>query len=196
MERHLGEIAVYRQGPCGRERRSVTYLKLVMLVFALAAGVNTASVALQQRHHILTHIFGPRAWYAHLALIIPPWLWFLAALGGLNRRIHWPLPDTIRMLGSPVRAVAAALWLLAFWQLGPVRTVNGSFFNRGPAEPVRGGIYRWLQNPMYDSYVLAFVGTGLHHANAVYLLLAAESYLLLNRFEAQVENRPFVARRS
>jgi hypothetical protein len=49
---------------------------------------------------------------------------------------------------------------------------------------------------MHDSYFIAFVGAGLHHANAVYLLLAAESYLLLNRFEARVENQVLMRGRS
>ena len=43
---------------------------------------------------------------------------------------------------------------------------------------------------MYDSYALALVGWALYRENAVNLLLAGESFILLNRLEARVENRP------
>lgn len=53
-----------------------------------------------------------------------------------------------------------------------------------------GGVFRIVANPMYDGYTLAF-GQALRCRNAVYLLLAAESYLLLNRIEARIENARF-----
>src|SRR5262249_28062638 len=83
------------------------------------------------------------------------------------------------------------LWLAAFRQLGPARTANGFFFNRGPARRVEGGVYRWLRDPMYTAYALALVGLGLWRRNAAYPALAAEAYALLEWVEAPVENAPF-----
>lgn len=59
--------------------------------------------------------------------------------------------------------------------------------NRGePTTPFS----RW-NHPMYDSYVVLFVGLALWRSNAGYSVLAVESFLLVNLIEALVENRPF-----
>lgn len=162
-------------------------LFLALAMFALAAGVNSASVAWQQRTRVFTRRFGRRGWYVHLALIIPPWLGFFLALPGLSRAVRWSLPQRLRPLGWPILGAALTIWLLAYAKLGLARTANASVFERASQEPVTGGIYRWLREPMYDSYALAFVGQALLSANAVYLLLAAESFVLLNLVEARVE---------
>jgi len=164
---------------------------LTVGLFALAAAVNTASVAQQQRTAWATRRFGRSAWHAHLLLIAPGWLAFLVSLPGLDRAVVWPLPRRVRPAGWALLAASAGLWLAAYRQLGPERIANGYFFGRGASQPVSGGIFRWLRNPMYDSYALAFAGSALVSANAVYLLVAAESVLLLNFVEAKVENRPF-----
>ncbi len=164
-------------------------LLVTLLAFAAATGVNTASVALQQRRACFTRWFGRRGWYAHLALVLPAWGTFLALLLGLGRAVRWPLPQRARPVGTAALAVAALLWLLTFHQLGAARTANGDIFGHDSRPPVRGGPFRFRRNPMYDSYALALVGLALHRANAVYLPLAGASLLLLNQIEARVENR-------
>ncbi|MBI4214007.1 MAG: hypothetical protein HY534_06835 [Chloroflexi bacterium] len=162
-----------------------------LAAFAIAAAVNTASVAVQQRFHFLTRTFGKNGWYVHIALIAPPWLAFLALLRDLNQRARWPLPESMRPLGSFLLVIASGLWFAAFRELGPVRVANGYFFGRGPSERVSGSVFRLRRDPMYDAYALALVGTAFRRANGVYLLLAVESLLLLNGLEASVENRAF-----
>ena len=164
-------------------------LLLTLLAFAAAAGLNTASVALQQQTACFTRWFGRRGWYLHLALVLPAWGAFLALLPGLGRAIHWPLPRWWRPVGDAVLAVAALLWLLTVRELGAARTANGDIFGHDSRPPTRGGPFRCRRNPMYDSYALALVGLALHRANAVYLPLAGASLLLLNQIEARVENR-------
>ena len=95
----------------------------------------------------------------------------------------------MRPLGRPLLVTAGLLWLAAFRELGGATVANGNFFGKGRQTPAAGGIFRLLKNPMYDSYALALIGLGLRRANAVYLLLAGESLLLLNQIEARVENR-------
>ena len=165
-------------------------------LFAIAAGVNTGSVALQQRGQHLTRRFGRAAWPVHLALITPPWALFLLSVAKLNRRARWPLPAMMRSLGVPVLAAAGLLWTAAFKKLGRARMANGYFFGAADSERVSEGVFRWLENPVYDSYALALVGKALLRADARYLVLAAESLLLLNGLEASVENRPFKRSRS
>lgn len=164
-------------------------LFLTMVAFALAAGINTASVALQLRTGFLTRRYASNAWYVHLAIVTPGWLLFLYLVSILGRHRGWPLPEQLRPAGLLIVAVSGALWLWTFAQLGAERTANANIFGRGPKQPVDSGLFRYLENPMYDSYILAFVGLALWKANAQYLLLALESYVLLNLVEARIENR-------
>ena len=165
------------------------YLALTSTAFAAAAGINTASVAIEQRHGLLTRCFGSRAWYAHLAVISPGWTWFFLMLRRLGTRTVWPLPGELRALGSALLLLGAAGWLSAFIQLGPVRTLNGSNFGRVDADPITGGAFHWSRSPMYDSYVIALIGRALRDGNGAFLLLAAQSFVLLNLIEAPVEGR-------
>jgi len=172
-------------------------LFLTMLTFAVAAGVNTLSVDVQQRHQLLTRIFKRWDWYAHLALILPGWMWFFFfLLHDVGKRARWPLDARLRPAGLFLSGAGTLLSLVSIVQLGPERTLDGYFFGRPDREEVSGGLFHWLRNPMYDGYVLTFVGTALRKANAAYLLLAMESFLLLNVLEARVENRPFGGRRA
>ena len=170
-------------------------LLLALLAFAVAVVVNTTSVELQQRHRWLTRRFGSRDWYAHLILITPGYLWLFHALKELPGAVRWPLPAAWQRFNQPVLAASTLLWLEAYRQLGLAEMLNRNFFRGGSTRAARGGMFRWLRDPVYVSYVLAFVGWALRRRNAVYLLLAAESFLLLNVLEAKVENRPFESRR-
>jgi protein-S-isoprenylcysteine O-methyltransferase Ste14 len=159
----------------------------------MAAGVNTLSVAWQQEREWLTRRFGSRAWYVHLAIITPIWGLFLLLQGRLGSQVHWPLAPELKPAGVALGTLGVALLLGTSWQLGLTRTFNGYFFGRGRQEPVSGGVFRWLRNPIYDSFLVLFVAEAFGLGNAVYLILAAESFLLLNQLEARVENRPFRA---
>jgi len=168
------------------------YLALTSTAFVVAVGINTASVAIEQRRGLLTRCFGSKGWYVHLAVISPGWAWFFLLLRKLGTRTIWPLPKGLRPFGGTLLPMAAAGWLLAFIQLGPVRTLNGNNFGRANADPITVGSFHWSPNPMYDSYVIAFIGRALRDGNGVYLLLAAQSFILLNLIEASVEGRSLV----
>lgn len=144
----------------------------------------------------MTRFLGRAGWYTHLALITPPWALFLFSLAKLDSGSRWRLPPQVRPLGAAVLAAAGLLWTLAFKRLGPARMANGYFFGAADPGPVTEGVFRSLENPVYDSYALALVGQALLRADARYLVLAAESVVLLNGLEASVENAPFRRRRS
>jgi len=167
------------------------YLIMTMAVFALATAINTASVVIEQKGALLTRFVGSRAWYLHLAVITPAWVWFLALARRLGEHADWPLPPVVRPFGVSVLVVGVIIFILAFRELGFAGMANGYFFGRTSKTPVRSGVYRLLKNPMYDSYAVILIGVGLYAANAAYLLLAGESMVLLNLLEARVENRPF-----
>ena len=195
-----GTVAAERQGrPHGRGPSlpdmlgSTVNALLITFVFAIAAGVNTLSVALQQERHWFTRHFGEQAWYVHLVITTPIWGLFLVLQGRLGSQVHWSLAPELELAGMALAAVGVALLLATLWQLGLTRTFNGYFFGRGRKEPVSGGVFRWLRNPMYDSFWILFVAEAFWLGHAIYLVLAAESFILLNQIEARVENRPFRA---
>jgi protein-S-isoprenylcysteine O-methyltransferase Ste14 len=162
-------------------------------LFAAAAAINTASVALEQRRRLFTRRFGRRGWYVHLALVLPAWIGVLLQVRRVGRHVRWPLPPALQPVGTLLLGAAGALWIAAFARLGPTRTGNGNVFGHGRQEPVTGGVFRFRANPMYDSYVLALLGLALRTGNAVYLLLAGEALVLCHRIEAPIENRPLAA---
>jgi len=168
-------------------------LMRTVAAFAVAAGINSADVAIEQRSRIFTRHFGRRGWYIHLAIVLPAWIGVLLQMRRVGRHVQWPLPQALQPLGMLLLTAATGFWLAAFTELGPVRTGNGDLFGHGSQEPVTGGVFRYRSNPMYDSYVLALVGLALHASNAVYLLLAGEALVLCHGFEARVENRKTVA---
>jgi len=82
---------------------------------------------------------------------------------------------------------ATALWISAAQQLGPATVANGNFFGRGETSPARLGPYRWLRDPMYDSYALALLSWAFYRGNGAFIALAAESVVLLNMVESRTE---------
>ena len=160
-----------------------------MAALAVAAGVNTASIAIQARYRLLTRMFASRDWAIHLILISPVYTWFLYLVASLVRDTAHRRPGRFRPIGAIVCIVALMVWVVAYRQLGPARTGNGYFFGRGGSTPVQGWLYRWLANPMYDSYTAMLIGLAIWNSDKRFLPLAAEAYLMFNIVEARVENR-------
>lgn len=167
----------------------VIRLAITLTAFALAAGINTASVAYEHRSQWLTRRFGDRGWEVHLLVIAPGWTLFLWALARLGKPLGWPLPDTVWVLGPPIALAGVALTIAGFLRLGIVAALNGATFERARRRATRRGVFAWVAHPIYDGFALAFAGTGLWSTNAALLVLAVASYLLLNCCEARVENR-------
>lgn len=168
----------------------MAHLLLTVMFFALASALNTADQVLEARFGFLRRRFGGRvAWAIHLAFITPGWIAFFVLASGVGEPLRWPLPEGAWVMGPPVLAVGLVLSGSALVQLGPVATLNGRVFGVGRREVVEGGIFAWLDNPMYDGFALIFVGSGFWATNSAHLVLAAASYVILNLCEARVENR-------
>ena len=67
--------------------------------------------------------------------------------------------------------------------------MNGDAFGAVTARRIGSGPYRWLRNPIYDSYALALAGWAFVTGAGGYLVLALESLIVLNLVEAGVESR-------
>jgi protein-S-isoprenylcysteine O-methyltransferase Ste14 len=155
---------------------------------AAAACVNTLSVGAQLRWGTLGRLAGRRAWRLHVALITPGWLLFLCSLPTVRRDPVLRIRRR-RRLGLALIGAAGGLWLAAAKQIGGRRVFNADAFGVVAARRTRSGPYRWLRDPIYDSYAVALAGCALFTGNGGYLLLGLESLIVLNILEAAVEAR-------
>ncbi len=72
--------------------------------------------------------------------------------------------------------------------LGHDQAMGLRFFLPEKAIRVVTSIYRFLRNPMYDGFILVFMGLGLALGIAADLYLALVSFTLFNVLLASVEN--------
>ncbi|MHB8614230.1 MAG: methyltransferase [Candidatus Dormibacteraceae bacterium] len=161
-------------------------LALSAAALAAAACVNTLSVGAQVRWRTLERLAGRRAWQLHVALITPGWLLFLCSLPAVRRDPALQIRRR-RTVGLTLIGAAAGLWLAAARQIGGARVFNADAFGAVPARRIRAGPYRWLRNPIYDSYAMALAGGAFLTGSGGYLVLTLESLILLNLVEAAVE---------
>jgi protein-S-isoprenylcysteine O-methyltransferase Ste14 len=153
-------------------------------VFALAVAVNCASVHAQKRHRVYDRL-GRWGWPAHIALLVLVWGAAIACMALLVGKVTWSLPGWVKPIGLALGVAGSLMFGAAIRELGIQSLFNGNFFGR--ASFTDRGIYRVLSNPMYDAYCVLLVSLALRRADAVYLLLAVESFIGLNVIEARIE---------
>ena len=168
-------------------------LRASAAALAVAAGINTLSVACQLRWRFQERIARRRAWKLHLALITPGWLFFAAGLPRLSNdpRMAFRLR---RRTGLALVGLAGCLWLAAVREIGMKRVLNGDAFGAVPPRQIRSGPYRWLGDPIYDSYALALAGWAMLAGRGAFALLSLESLIALNLVEAKIERHSFTRR--
>ena len=65
------------------------------------------------------------------------------------------------------------------------------FFYPSESKKIDGGIFKYLNNPMYDGFILILVGLGFYLGLSFDFYLAGASFIFLNVFLASVENYKF-----
>ena len=158
------------------------YLLLTCTIFALATGVNSASVYVQKRFKVYDR--WRHGWVMHTTLILPAWIVFLYLLVNLND--HYQLTITSSpVIGYFLYGLAALLFTLSIRAIGLQALANGNWFGRGKI--THSGVYKIAKNPIYISYLLMFTGAGLTSGNAAYFIIALESFIGLNIIESHIE---------
>lgn len=160
----------------------MNYFLVVSIALAVAIIINCLGVYVQRRHAFYDR-FG-HGWFVHSLVISPSWALFVILASRLHDRTVANF-HSIKWLGLAVSGVAIAMFVSAILKVGTQALSNGNFFGKGKI--TNGGIYHYLNNPIYDSYWILLVGTGLYWGNWAYFLLAVECYIGLNIIEAYVE---------
>lgn len=155
---------------------------LAIGLLVLAIGVNSVSVYLQKSRHIYKR-FGSNALKVHSAIISFFWLLFIGS-EFLVSRSSWS-QTAYPILGLTIMAVALIIFVAAFRQVGLQGLGNGNFF--GHATRRLKGIYRFMPEPMYLSYVIWFMGLGMLTGQKAFFLIALVAFVGLFFVEAQIE---------
>ncbi|MBS4728293.1 hypothetical protein MSM1_08030 [Mycobacterium sp. SM1] len=125
------------------------------------------------------------SWLLHSLAILPFWSSSIYLLVNLNR--HYLLRfQGVPLIGYTFFSLAILLFVLAIREIGWQSLFNGNWFGRGRIS--HAGVFKFVKNPIYDSYLLAFIGAGLAGGNTAYFVIALESYVGLNIIEAKVEH--------
>lgn len=97
-------------------------------------------------------------------------------------------PFWIKLSGFTLCLIGFLLVIAAFRKISLKEAMGYRFFSKTKVNRVSLGVYKFLTNPMYDGFVLIFLGLGFLTGIKVDFYLAAESFLLLNLFLAIIES--------
>ena len=161
---------------------STEYLLITLVSFCLAVAINSTSVYLQKTRRIYDR--SNHGLLLHATLISVFWLIFVGFLSQLNLHSSiatpsWPIISYGLVIG------AAMLFAISIRALGSGALINANFFQN--SKVVSSSVYRYIKNPIYDSYLLLFLALGMIYGNAAYLLVALTSFIGLNIIESKVE---------
>lgn len=158
-------------------------LSTTIVLLILAATVNSASVYAQKRFNYYNR-FGKNGFFVHSLVISPIWLLFLycSARIPLNTFIE---SNELKFLGILGIIISLLVFTIAIRQLGSQALANGIFF--GKSKLTHSGIYQYLSDPIYDSYVLTAISVGIITGNANYFPIAAVLWLML-KIESFIES--------
>lgn len=106
-----------------------------------------------------------------------------------NQNRDFSPPGFIQLFGLILALAGIILVFKSFRGLGFKQAMGYRFFTNEKQIWVSKGIYSKLSNPMYDGFILIFVGLGLLLGITFDFILAFVSYLFLNLFLASLENK-------
>ncbi len=152
-----------------------------MLLLTIA--VNSLAVYLQKTRQVYNR-FGTHGYAVHTVIISVFWGAFIITEFIANKTT-WRFGHNYVVPGLLIMALALALFAAAFQQIGSSALSNGNFFGR-PLRQLRG-VYTYIREPMYVSYVIWFLGLCLLTSMKVFLVYAAITLVGLVGLESYVE---------
>lgn len=160
----------------------MAFMLITCFSLLLAVAVNSCSVYLQKHRHIYDKY--QHGLLLHALIILPFWLLFGFFAGTLDRNYRLPTVS-LPALGYALAAAATFIFIAAVSTLGPGSLINSSFFTQTIV--AQKGIYKFLRNPIYDSYWLLFFALGLIASNAAFFIISGLSFIGLNVIESRIE---------
>ena len=130
-----------------------------------------------------------RWWNQHLLLNGILWLVVFAWVLLLQRLLpHEATTLAKSIIGWVLIGLGAVLVSWSRLLLGRHQAMGIRFFLPERARQVSSSLYRYLNNPMYDGFILLLVGMGLAFGLRENFFIAVASFILLNLLLARLEN--------
>jgi protein-S-isoprenylcysteine O-methyltransferase Ste14 len=161
------------------------YTFWAIFTLVLAISVNSSLVYVQKKHNLLTRKFGKHALNVHSLMLTIVWGIFIIVANQLTKS-DWRLDSSYTIVGTAIIAISVIIFVLALWQIGTDGLINANFF--GATTKKLKGIYNYLPEPIYASYVLLLFGIGLQTSIKGYFLLSILALVGLYGVEARVES--------
>ena len=102
--------------------------------------------------------------------------------------LHSIYPSWMRIIGLIMLIAGLYLSIKSRILLGRHQAMGIRFFLPEKTTKITSSLYSFLNNPMYDGFILIFIGVGLLFGIRENFYLAGASFILLNLLLARVEN--------
>lgn len=165
-----------------------------LVYFLLFSAAVTVAHAFMLLHVKRTHVAEKREklWKWHLHLIGT--LWILNIIWLILLHFYFSpvsFPPWAIIIGVFCIGTGLLLYTRSRLLLGRNQAMGMRFFFPEKSKKITTGVYHFLHNPMYDGFVLIFLGIGLLFGFVEDFYLATASFVLFNIFLASVENFEF-----
>jgi len=161
----------------------------IILFFAFAALSHGAFLFFARHHQNYSTEKKLRLWLLHTWLNGTLWLMLASFVGTaqfLFLRFN-PTPQ-VQFLGLVSLVIGCFFVARSHLALGFKQAMGLRFFFPKKTKKITAGLYRFLNNPMYDGFLFILIGLGLTLGIVEDFYLAIASFILLNIFFASVEN--------
>lgn len=167
----------------------------LIVLFAATIFLYYLSLKIQAKYKFYTYRFGKNGFVIHCILTGLMFIFlFFSFLVRNTKYIKLPIfyPVFI-IIGNIFELIGAIIIVWSFLILGIKRTWGIRYFEKTYKEKIeKRGPYRFLINPIYDGFFILLTGKALSFNSLFHLIIAVESFILLNVFLARFENKEII----
>ena len=167
---------------------------LFSIIFTIITFLHYLSLYLQYRYRVYTIFFKKRDFFVHFIFTSLLWIiWILLFFVFFPNDPNYNLPfynQLFKPFGFIMSIFGLILIILSGYLLGLRRAWGIRYFEKNYKNDIeKRGPYKYLNNPIYDGFILFFLGKALANNSIFYLLISLECYLLFNVFLSSFENK-------
>lgn len=164
----------------------------VIIFFAAVTFSHAGFLIFAKKFQASSESFRSKLWKLHLTFNGVLWFAFVGLITAVQFSFaHSAYPAVIKIFGVAFTFFGAMLVAKSHFLLGINRAMGLRFFFPEKTKQIKSGAYRFLNNPMYDGFMLMLLGLALWLGIREDLYLALASFFLLNIFLASIENYKF-----
>lgn len=174
-------------------------MSIIVFTFAfiIITFLHCSSLFLQSRYKLYTRLFKNKGFAIHFSFTAILWMiWGALFLNSISETKGFVLPffnPLFPPIGLFINLIGLILiiWsglLLGIRRAWGIRYFDPKFVNshekRGP--------YKYLDNPIYDGFIMLAFGKALMNNSMTYLIISIECFIIFNVFLSNLENKKIV----